>query len=237
LDFIFMMEAIQSSVLTETCAVDLAGPDSTSVDRRPTKPINRDVTNQGEPVRPGSTRSVLYGPQTSNRKQQSGIEAMKSISTFLMFSGKNHGQAKAAMDFYVALFPRSSVERLDLFGPDDTTGSEGTVRTAVFYLNGTRFMAFDSAMDHAFNFTPSVSMFVDCDTEDEITSLYNALSADGGQVLMALDNYGFSLRFGWVNDRFGVSWQLNQVAPAAPAGAAADEPVPTTSDGPADKGL
>lgn len=156
------------------------------------------------------------------------------ISTFLMFSGRHHGQAKAAIDFYVALFPRSSVERLDLFGPNDATGSEGTVRTAVFYLNDTRFMAIDSAMDHAFNFTPSVSMFVECDTEDEITSLYHALSADGGQVLMALDDYGFSPRFGWVNDRFGVSWQLKQVVPAAAAAApassaAADEPVPTTS--------
>lgn len=64
-------------------------------------------------------------------------------------------------------------------------------------------------MAHAFNFTPSMSLFVDCENEEEISHLYNALSA-GGAVLMPLGNYGFSPRFGWVNDRFGVSWQLNQ---------------------------
>jgi predicted 3-demethylubiquinone-9 3-methyltransferase (glyoxalase superfamily) len=136
---------------------------------------------------------------------------MKDIATFLMFSGKQHGKAKEAVDFYVAQFPRSSIESVDLYGPNET-GPEGTVRTAVFFLNGKKFMAIDSAMAHAFNFTPSVSLFVECDTGAEVTSLYSALAADGGEVLMALDNYGFSPRFGWVNDRFGVSWQLNQVA-------------------------
>jgi len=61
---------------------------------------------------------------------------------------------------------------------------------------------------HQFTFTPSISLFVDCDSETELEELFSRLSA-GGAVLMPLDNYGFSTRFGWVNDRFGLSWQLN----------------------------
>ena len=63
-------------------------------------------------------------------------------------------------------------------------------------------------MKHDFTFTPSISMFVDCDNNIELEDVFNQLSS-GGKVLMPLDNYGFSKKFGWVNDRFGVSWQLN----------------------------
>jgi predicted 3-demethylubiquinone-9 3-methyltransferase (glyoxalase superfamily) len=61
---------------------------------------------------------------------------------------------------------------------------------------------------HAFTFTPAFSFFVDCESEEELKRLYAALSADGA-TLMPLGNYGFSRQFAWVNDRFGVSWQLN----------------------------
>jgi len=132
---------------------------------------------------------------------------MKDVVTFLMFSGERHGQAKAAIETYVSLFPGSAIERIDCYGPGEDQ-PEGTVRTAWFKLGARRFMAIDSAGPHAFNFTPSMSLFVECETEDELERFYAALS-EGGQVLMPLDNYGFSRRFGWVNDRFGVSWQLN----------------------------
>lgn len=135
---------------------------------------------------------------------------MKDILAFLMFSGKQHGKAKEAIDFYVSLFPRSSIESIDYYGAGES-GPEGTVRSAVFTLKGRRFMAIDSAMQHSFNFTPSISLFVECDTEDEINRLYAALS-ESGEELMPLGDYGFSRKFGWVNDRFGVSWQLNQAA-------------------------
>jgi len=79
------------------------------------------------------------------------------------------------------------------------------------FRSGKKFMAMDSAMPPPFTFTPSISLFVECETEEEIAKLYSVLS-NGGEVLMPLDNYGFSQRFGWVNDRFGVSWQLNQTA-------------------------
>ena len=66
----------------------------------------------------------------------------------------------------------------------------------------------DSVGPHNFNFTPSISFVIQCNSEDEMNHLFAELS-QSGEVLMPLDNYGFSPRFGWINDRFGVSWQLN----------------------------
>jgi predicted 3-demethylubiquinone-9 3-methyltransferase (glyoxalase superfamily) len=68
-------------------------------------------------------------------------------------------------------------------------------------------MCIDSPASHGFSFTPSMSLYVECVSVDEIERLYEALG-QGGQVLMPLDSYSFSPKFGWVNDRFGVSWQL-----------------------------
>jgi predicted 3-demethylubiquinone-9 3-methyltransferase (glyoxalase superfamily) len=63
-------------------------------------------------------------------------------------------------------------------------------------------------MQHNFTFTPAVSIFVQCDSEEETDGLFEKLSA-GGAVLMPLDNYGFSKKFGWIADKYGVSWQVN----------------------------
>lgn len=69
-------------------------------------------------------------------------------------------------------------------------------------------MCIDSPVRHNFSFTPSMSIFVDCDNEAELEKAFKQLSA-GGEVLMPLDNYAFSAKFGWLTDRFAVSWQLN----------------------------
>jgi predicted 3-demethylubiquinone-9 3-methyltransferase (glyoxalase superfamily) len=69
-------------------------------------------------------------------------------------------------------------------------------------------MCSDSPVKHGFSFTPSSSTFVDFDSAAELERVFGLLS-EGGQVLTPLANYGFSERFGWLNDRFGVSWQLN----------------------------
>jgi predicted 3-demethylubiquinone-9 3-methyltransferase (glyoxalase superfamily) len=69
-------------------------------------------------------------------------------------------------------------------------------------------MAIDSAAAHNFTFTPAFSIFVICESESELEKLYEALNT-GGEALMPLDNYGFSRKFGWVKDRYGVSWQMN----------------------------
>lgn len=129
--------------------------------------------------------------------------AGRTISTFLMFEGG----AEEAMDFYVSLFDDAEVVSIVRHGAEGP-GPEGSVMTAVFTMAGQRFMCSDSFVHHDFSFTPSVSMFVDCADEAELDRLYAALSEQGA-VLMGLANYGFSKKFGWVNDRFGVSWQLN----------------------------
>jgi predicted 3-demethylubiquinone-9 3-methyltransferase (glyoxalase superfamily) len=125
---------------------------------------------------------------------------------FLMFEGK----AEEAMTFYVSLFPDSRLLNLERFGPDGPGGPDkaGTVLRGLIRVGGLEVMCFDSPVKHAFTFTPAVSLFVDFDDEAGLRRVAAALS-EGGQALMPLDNYGFSRLFVWLNDRYGVSWQLN----------------------------
>ena len=130
---------------------------------------------------------------------------MQKITTFLMFEG----QAEEAMNFYTSLFKDSEIVNINRYGPDQPE-VEGSVVHAIFSLNGQAYMCIDSNIKHEFTFTPSMSLFVACETEDEIENLFEKLS-QGGKILMPLESYPFSPKFGWVNDRFGVSWQLNLV--------------------------
>ncbi len=127
----------------------------------------------------------------------------RGVATQLMFEGK----AEEAMNFYVSLFRGSEVVRVERYGPGEP-GAEGSVKRAEFMLGGHRMACIDSPIKHAFTFTPSASLFVDCDDEAELDAAFAQLSA-GGAVLMPPGNYGFSTKFTWVVDRFGVSWQLN----------------------------
>jgi predicted 3-demethylubiquinone-9 3-methyltransferase (glyoxalase superfamily) len=127
----------------------------------------------------------------------------RKVSTHLMFEGV----AEEAMNFYVSLFGGSEIIKVERYGPGEP-GAEGTVKVATFTLIGREFICIDSPVKHQFTFTPSISLFVDCESEAELEKVFSQLST-GGQVLMPLDNYGFSTRFGWVKDRFGPSWQLN----------------------------
>ncbi|MDQ0233342.1 VOC family protein [Metabacillus malikii] len=129
---------------------------------------------------------------------------MGKITPFLMFQD---GNAEEAMNFYTSLFEDSEITSIVRYGANEA-GPEGTVLQATFTLKGQEYMCIDSYVKHKFDFTPSFSSFVTCDSEQELNNLYHTL-VEGGQELMPLDNYGFSKKFGWVNDRFGVSWQLN----------------------------
>ena len=127
----------------------------------------------------------------------------RKISTHLMFEGV----AEEAMNFYVSLFGGSEITLIERYGPGEL-GAEGTVKKATFTLRGQEFICIDSPVQHDFTFTPSISLFVDCESDAEIEEVFSRLSS-GGLVLMPLGNYGFSTKFGWVKDRFGPSWQLN----------------------------
>ena len=127
---------------------------------------------------------------------------MLRATPFLMFQGK----ARAALDFYAATLPDCTVEALTLVPEGEPAA--GTVRMATLVVAGQRFRVIDSPIPHAFDFTPSFSIFLDFDDAEALDRTFAALS-EGGGVLMPLGNYGFSPRFGWLNDRFGVSWQMN----------------------------
>ena len=129
---------------------------------------------------------------------------MKNVTSFLMFQDDN---AEEAMNYYTSLIEDSQITSIVRYGPNGP-GEEGTVMQATFTLKGQEFMCIDSHVKHQFSFTPSFSIFVTCDTEEELDNLYQEL-IEGGQALMPLGDYGFSKKFGWLNDRFGVSWQLN----------------------------
>ena len=129
--------------------------------------------------------------------------ADSKIQPFLMFEGK----AEEAMNFYVFLFPDAEVLHVLRCGPNGP-GTEGSVMKASFRIGSQSLKCTDSFVKHDFSFTPAFSLFVECDSEDEIRRIYAAL-VTGGRALMPIGAYGFSPMFGWVNDRFGVSWQLN----------------------------
>lgn len=127
----------------------------------------------------------------------------QKITTFLMFQD---GNAEEAMNFYISLFDNSEVVNITRYGANEA-GKEGTVMHAVFSLDGREYMCIDSYVKHEFTFTPAMSLYVICDTEEEINKVFEKLSEDG-KILMPLGSYPFSERFGWVNDKYGVSWQL-----------------------------
>lgn len=127
-----------------------------------------------------------------------------AVRPFLMFQD---GAASKALALYTSLFAGAEIVHIERYGPGEA-GPQGTVRLATIRIAQQEIVCNDSPIRHAFDFTPSTSLFVNCASEEELASLFEGL-AEGGQILMPLDNYGFSTRFGWINDRFGVSWQLN----------------------------
>ena len=129
---------------------------------------------------------------------------MDRILTCLMFTGDQCGRAEEAMRLYVSLFDDSRVVSVDRYGEDE--GQPG-VRQARFVVAGRELIAMDSAAPHGFTFTPATSLFVEMDDEVRLDAAFERLS-EAGAVLMPLQAYPFSPRFAWVNDRFGVSWQL-----------------------------
>lgn len=129
---------------------------------------------------------------------------MPKISPCLLFEGR----AEEAINFYLSVFEQSEILSLKRYGPNNEAGTEGSIEIATISLHGQAFLCIDSNIQHNFTFTPSISFFVTCDSEQEIDTLFSQLS-ERGEVLMPLDSYGFSPKFAWVSDRFGVSWQLS----------------------------
>jgi predicted 3-demethylubiquinone-9 3-methyltransferase (glyoxalase superfamily) len=115
---------------------------------------------------------------------------MKKIVPFLWFNDN----AEEAMNFYVGIFGNSKVIEVSRYG-DAGPGPKGSVMTATFQLEGQEFYALNGGPH--FSFTPAISMFVNCETQEEVDTLWGKLSA-GGTIEQC----------GWLRDKFGLSWQI-----------------------------
>jgi len=130
---------------------------------------------------------------------------MQKIVPFLWFDS----EAEEAAGFYTSIFGASSIDKVSHYGKEGANISgrpEGSVMTVEFELEGEEFIALNGGP--YFKFSPAVSFFVSCRTEDEADRLFDKLS-EGGTVLMELGEYPFSKKFGWLEDKYGVSWQIN----------------------------
>jgi len=124
-----------------------------------------------------------------------------TVSTHLMFQGA----ADDAIQLYRDVFPDFIVEEVELHGEGELAGK---VRMARVNFAQHSLIIFDSPPVHPFTFTPAMSLFVELDDADELTEAFEILSTDG-EVMMPLADYGFGPLFGWLQDRYGVSWQLS----------------------------
>ena len=115
---------------------------------------------------------------------------MQKITPFLWFKGN----AEEAINFYTSVFKNSKVVNVRKYG-DDGPGPKGTVMTGTIELEGQQFMLLNGGPE--FSFTPAISFFVNCKDQQEVDELWNKL-LQGGK----------SQRCGWIQDKFGVSWQI-----------------------------
>lgn len=157
----------------------------------------------------GSTVLAADGSRAEPAAQLAApVEAPKpSITPFLTFVGK----AEEAIHQYIGLFPNSDLLSMTRYSAEELKAyppllEPGAVKHALFRVAGQRIMAIDSPMKHAWSFTPAVSLFVQTNAEG-VDRYFDALKAEG-KVYMPVGEYPFSERFAWVEDRFGVSWQL-----------------------------
>jgi predicted 3-demethylubiquinone-9 3-methyltransferase (glyoxalase superfamily) len=115
---------------------------------------------------------------------------MPKITPFLWFDNR----AEEAMNFYVSIFKNSKILSVSRYG-EGGPGEKGTVMTGTFQLDGQEFFALNGGPE--FTFTPAISFFVNCETQQEVDELWDKLS-EGGE----------KGRCGWLKDKYGLSWQI-----------------------------
>lgn len=119
------------------------------------------------------------------------MAGIQKITPYLWFNGN----AEAAVEFYTSVFPESRVTKIARWG-EGGPGPEGTVMSIAFELAGQGFFALNGGPQ--FTFTPAVSLFVSCESQAEVDDLWQKLLAGGGK----------PTRCGWLEDRYGLSWQI-----------------------------
>jgi predicted 3-demethylubiquinone-9 3-methyltransferase (glyoxalase superfamily) len=119
-----------------------------------------------------------------------------TVTPSFLFCGTQQGKAEEALTFYTSQFPNSNVAFIARYEPGET-GPEGQIKFSSFSLNGQPFIAMDSGTPMDYPFTPGISIFVNCDSQAEVDNFWDKLS-EGGR----------PDRCGWLQDKFGVSWQI-----------------------------
>jgi predicted 3-demethylubiquinone-9 3-methyltransferase (glyoxalase superfamily) len=115
---------------------------------------------------------------------------LQKITPFLWFDDK----AEEAANFYVSVFKNSKISSVARYG-DAGPGPKGSVMTVSFQLEGQEFIALNGGP--LYTFSPAISFFVDCKTQQEVDELWEKLTAGGGEV-----------ECGWLKDKYGLSWQI-----------------------------
>lgn len=115
---------------------------------------------------------------------------MQKITPFLWFDGK----AEEAANFYVSIFKNSKIGNVTRYG-DAGPGPKGTVMIVTFSLDGLEFTALNGGPQY--KFSPAISFFVNCETQEEVDELWEKLSEGGDRLQCA-----------WLRDKYGVSWQI-----------------------------
>ena len=139
--------------------------------------------------------------ETGKIKKESKIQ---KITPFLWFDN----QTEEAVNFYLTVFDNSKIKTATRYGEEvaKATGMpENSVMTMAFQIEGQDFVVLNGGT--VFQINPTISFFVNCETIQEIDRLWGKLSEDG-TIMMELDNYQFSEKYGWIQDKYGVSWQL-----------------------------
>ncbi|MFI7241148.1 VOC family protein [Streptomyces qinglanensis] len=119
------------------------------------------------------------------------MQQPQKIKTFLWYDGK----AEEAATFYTSLFDDSRIVEVTRYN-DAAPGETGSVMTVVFELAGQQFVALNGGPE--FSFTEAISLQVDCASQEEVDTLWEKLTADGGQ----------EVQCGWLKDKYGLSWQI-----------------------------
>jgi predicted 3-demethylubiquinone-9 3-methyltransferase (glyoxalase superfamily) len=115
---------------------------------------------------------------------------MQKITPFLWFNGN----AEEAANFYISIFKNSKMGKISRYG-DAGPGPKGSAMSVTFQIEGQEFFALNGGPK--FKFTPAISFFVNCETQQEVDELWDKLSAGGR-----------TDRCGWLQDKFGLSWQI-----------------------------
>ncbi|HEY0157136.1 MAG TPA: VOC family protein [Thermoanaerobaculia bacterium] len=121
----------------------------------------------------------------------------QKITPTLMFTEKQSGKAEEAMTFYASVFHDARIDSINRYGAGEEPDREGTVRHAVFTLEGQEFAAMDSAHAHGFGFNEAISLMVHCRTQEEIDYYWDRLSSDPA-----------AEQCGWLKDKYGLAWQI-----------------------------